>query len=457
FKAFLASPRLGVPGATLPLIARWDTGGRLGSELKPVISSLTARLSDNSLEDDQRAQVAVNLLGVQKFDPNIVPSVGALLGSSALPALQKRVAEAFGTTSDAAAAGALIAALPKLDPDLRETAFGQLVKRADWAAALVQALADRKVDTALLGLANLYRLRNHADKGVAARANEVIDALKGPEQKEKDALIAKFKPEVEKPGNIENGKKLLLANCSGCHRFKNDGADFAPNLTGMGAHGASELLVHIVDPNRLVEPNFVAVSIETKDDLNYDGIVLRENQAVVVVRNQTAETEIRKDNIKSRRSTGHSLMPEGFEALGPEGLRDLLTYICADEMKFRILDLTSAFTANTSEGIYNSRESRDESLRFRKFGTIKVGDVPFDIVSPKKSPTGNNVIVLQGGSGISRTYPQKVEVKVGVPMSKLHILGGVGGWAYPFGGEKNKDLPAAKITLHFASGGMEET
>jgi len=45
------------------------------------------------------------------------------------------------------------------------------------------------------------------------------------------------------------------------------------------------------------------VSIETKDDLSYDGIVLRENNSAVVLRNQTAETEIRRDNIKSRRST----------------------------------------------------------------------------------------------------------------------------------------------------------
>jgi putative heme-binding domain-containing protein len=187
---------------------------------------------------------------------------------------------------------------------------------------------------------------------VATRANEVIDALKGPEEKQKDELIAKFRPVVEQSGgNLENGRKLYQANCGVCHKFKDEGADFAPSLTGMGAHGAGELLVHILDPNRLVEPNFVAVTIETKDDLSYDGIVLRENQEVVVVRNQSAESAVRKDNIQSRSSTGRSLMPEGFEALGGEGLRDLLAYICADEVKFRILDLTPAFTANTSDGI----------------------------------------------------------------------------------------------------------
>ena len=111
-----------------------------------------------------------------------------------------------------------------------------------------------------------------------------------------------MRPEVVKPGNAANGAKFFTQNCAQCHRFKNEGAEFAPNLTGMGAHGPEDLLVHILDPNRVVEPNFLSVSIETKDDLSYDGIVLRENNSVVVLRNQTAETEIRKDNIASRRS-----------------------------------------------------------------------------------------------------------------------------------------------------------
>ncbi|MBI3414771.1 MAG: ThuA domain-containing protein [Verrucomicrobia bacterium] len=456
FKSLLASARPGVPGAALPLIARWDTAGSLANELKPVITSLGAKLADSSLADDQRGQVAVNLLGVRKLDATIVPNVGNLLGSSASTTLQKRVIEALGATGDPAAAAPLIAAFPKLDPDLREAAFGQVVKRADWSSALVEAMRGNASLLNLLGPANQFRLRTHADKTVAAKANEVIDALKGPEQKQKDELLAKFRPEVEKAGNVENGKKVFLANCAACHKFKNDGADFAPNLTGMGAHGPGELLIHILDPNRLVEPNFVSVSIETKDDQTFDGIVLRENANAVVLRNQSAENEIRKDNIKSRTSTGRSLMPEGFEQLGAEGLRDLLAYICADELRFRILDLAAAFTANTTDGIYNSKESREETLRFKKFGTIKFGDVPFDLISPKKSLTGNNVIVLKGGAGISRGYPQKVEAKVGMAISKLHVLGGIGGWAWPYDGETQKGIPAAKITVHFAGGGTEE-
>ena len=455
-KSLLASPRPGLPGAALPLAARWDKAGALAGELRPVIARLGATLQDASLPDDQRGQVAVNLLGVRNLDAGIIPNVTGLVGSSASVELQKRVVEALGSTGDPAAGAGLIAAYPKVSGELREAVLGQLLMRADWSLALVQALADRKIDLALLGPANLHRLRTHPDKTVAARANAVIDEVKGPEQKEKDKLVAQFRPEVEKPGNVENGHKLFLANCAGCHQFKTEGRNLAPNLTGMGAHGAGELLVHIVDPNRLVEPNFVSVSLETKDDLTYDGILERENNVEVLLRNATGDFTIRKDNIRSRHSTGRSLMPEGFEALGAEGLRDLLAYVCADETRYRILDLASAFTANTSRGLFNSEDAKDETLRFRKFGTIKVGDVPFDIVSPGRSQTGNNIIVLKGGNGFARTLPQRVEVKAGFAADKLYFLGGVGGWAYPWGGDALKDKPAAKITLHFAGDGTEE-
>src|SRR5205807_3892542 len=143
---------------------------------------------------------------------------------------------------------------------------------------------------------------------------------------------AQFKPVVERSGgNVENGHRLFAANCITCHMFKNEGRDLAPNLTGMGAHGAADLLVHILDPNRQVEPNFFSTSIETKDDLSYDGIIARENRSEVVLRNASGDFTIPRNNIRGRRSTGLSLMPEGFEALGGRGLREWLAYLGADE------------------------------------------------------------------------------------------------------------------------------
>lgn len=445
-----------VAGAALPLVVRWDKNGTLSADLKPRIASLAAQLDNTALSDDQRGQVAVNLLGIRQLDPAIVPGVAKILGSSSSTTLQRRVIEALGNTPDSSVGVQLVAAYPKLTRDLLEPAFAQIVKRTDWSAALLDGVKDRKVSLAFLGPASVHRLRTHTDKTVAERAVALVDEIRGPQLKEKDALISKFLPAVEHAGLIENGKKVFTLNCANCHKFKGEGRDVAPDLTGMGAHGSADLLVHILDPNRLVEPNYVSVSIETKDDQAFDGTIARENTSTLTLRNINGDFEIRQDNIKTRRSTGLSLMPEGFEALGAEGLRDLIGYLCADENRFRILDLSSAFTANSTRGIYVSQESVNESVRFTKFGLTKVDNVPFEVVHPSRSANGNNVIVLKGGDGFAKTLPKRVELKAGVKADKLHFLGGVGAWAYPWGGDRYKNIPVAKVTLHYADGKTED-
>jgi len=456
FQSVLKASDPAVPASALPLIARWDKAGTMAADTKSLVTQMLAKLTDNNAPDEQRAQVAASLLGVRDLNPEIVPSVAKLIGSSASPELQKRVISSLGSSSDAAIGAAFAELYPKLSPDTRDAVFTQIVKRSDWSLAFVDALDKGKIQFASLNPTATHRLRTHADGAVARRANEVLDKLNGPEVKEKDALIAKFTPEVEKPANVENGHAQFTKNCAVCHRFNCEGKELAPDLTGMGVHGAAELVVHILDPNRMVEENYMTVSIETKDGETYDGILGRDTRASVVVRNAAGDTEIKTADIKSRRMTGRSLMPEGFEALGPETLRDIIGYICASDSKYRVIDLKNAFTADTRKGLFITADNPQDSLEFRKFGVLKVDDVPFDVVHPTRTKTGNNVVVLKGGSGVAKRMPQKAEIKnINVKANRLHFLGGVAGWGYPCCGE-NKDLPAAKVTVEFADNQKEE-
>jgi putative heme-binding domain-containing protein len=456
FGTLLRSVDPAVQGSALPLVARWDKTGSMTAEIKPIVARLSRQLADPDQPDDVRAQVAANLIGVRQFDTGILPGVGRLLGGASSVALQQRVIESLGAIADAAAGAQLVGAFGRLSPALQDAAFAQIVKRPDWSAALLKALEGGELNWRQIGPASVHRLRTHGDKTVARRAAEVFDALRGPEAKEKEKLVAGLLPEVGKPGNLENGRKLYDQNCGVCHPFKNTGRNLAPDLTGMGVHGAHDLLVHILDPNRVVEANYVAVDIETKNDETFNGIVAGENRSAVKLRNATGDLEVRTADIRSRRSTGRSLMPEGFEALGAEGLRDLVAYISADDQRFRILDVSAAFTADSTGGIYASQESRRETLAFKKFGLVKAGEVPFDVTHPSKTVSGKNLIVLKGRNGITRDYPQKVEVTVPpLKAGRLHILGNVGGWAWPFGGEDTKGLPVAKFTATHADGSTQ--
>ena len=452
---FDASPK--VTSAALPLAARWDQSGALKDDMKRLITSLLGIVKDESRTDEQRGLLVASLLAVRQLDTNILPSVRRLLGRSESAALQRKAIEALGATADADAGRTLSYALTNLAPALQDAAFAQILKRADWSLAFLDSLQNGDVRLASLGPGMIHRLRTHGDSAVSLKAREVLDVLRGPEETEKTALIAKYTPEVGKPGDVKHGKELFTKNCAACHKFNGEGKETGPDLTGMGAHGAVELLAHILDPNRVVEPNFVAVNIDTKDDQSFTGIVLRENKSAVVLRDANGEHEIRPDDIRTRASSGRSLMPEGFEGLGAEGLRDLLAFLCADEERFRLIDLRPAFTADSTRGVFESEEKTSETLAFNKFGLVKTGDAPFEIANPARTTNGNNLVVLRGGRGFSRTLARKVEVSnVGLRATKLHFLGGVGAGAWPCCGEsKNEGLPVARITVSYLDGQQE--
>jgi type 1 glutamine amidotransferase len=161
-------------------------------------------------------------------------------------------------------------------------------------------------------------------------------------------------------------------------------------------------------------------------------------------------------------------MPEGLEALGPEALRDILTFIVAngsptaagsgDDQRFRILDLREAYTADSRRGLRREDE-RDETVTLHRFGDVTVAGVPFFVMDPARSLSGANLVALKGGPGsgiIADEFPRRVEIPTAVTAASLHFLGGVGGWAWPTGGDAARGTPAMKVTVVFADGTTEE-
>ncbi|MEQ1861681.1 MAG: ThuA domain-containing protein, partial [Chthoniobacteraceae bacterium] len=360
---------------------------------------------------------------------------------------------ALADVDDRAVGEALAGAFGQLPPDARTVAFDTLLKRADWTLAFLDAVKAKKVDVTTLGPANAFRLRTHADKKVAERAGKLLDELNPLAKAKKDA-IAKLAPLVEQKGDVANGKTLFTTACAICHEFAGAGAKIGPGLTGMGSHGAGELLSAIVDPNAEVDPSFVGWNLETKDGQLFNGVIESENPTTITLKSLAGVQQVKVADIKKRENTGRSLMPEGFEGLGGEGLRDIIAYMqSVDGGRFRTLDLREAFTASTSTGLYQSADARDQTLPFAKTGTVKIGEIPFNIVSAEKAP--RNVIVLKGGppKSYSKTLPQKVEVKVGgYKANRLHFLGGVTGWGYNGNGGGDDVL---KVTVHTTQGQRE--
>ena len=446
----------GANASVLPLAAKWDKGGALKAEVVKLSETLLATVADGKADDAARLAAARSLIGLRGSDPLILPAVVKQLAAGGSLGFQRGLIGALGETDDASVGAALAAGYGKLPKEVQGVAFDTLVKRADWTLAFLDVLKANGVDVTTLGPTAAGRLRTHPDKGVAKKATELLTEL-SPVAKAKKEAIAKLLPVVEGKGDPVKGKALFTTSCAICHRFGDGGAEIGPGLTGMGSHGAAELLGTIIDPNAEVDPTFYTWNLETKDGQFYAGVIASENAASITLRSLAGVQEVKVADLKTRVNTSRSLMPEGFESLGGEGLRDIIAYMqSVDGGKFRVLDLKGAFTTNTGRGLYNSAVAKGESFDFNKVGTVSVEGIPFSVVAPEKAAGGSNIVVLKGGPGgsVAQTMPQKVEVKVGgFKANRLHFLGGVTGWGFQ---QNNKDTSEVlKITVYPVSGASE--
>ena len=443
--------------ATLPVVARADTVGTLTQLAEARTRNLFIELENTATPEDRRAEIAGSLLTVPQHRTEALGRIAALLTSPAAPeTLKTRLTARLGEETGGDVASVLVDALAQTRA---APLFDQIVKRPEATLALLTALKDKKIAPADLGPGNVARLRTHPNRQVARQAAALLDTL-SPQVKQKNELIATLTPEVEKPGDVAKGKALFAGACAVCHKLGDLGkADVGPPLAGMGSHGPAELLVHIVDPNREVDPSFVQWNVTTKKGETLVGVIVSENAASLTLRNQGGDTEVRKSDIAARENTHRSLMPEGLEGLGAEALRDLLAFMCGGEQTFRVLDLRDAYTADSRRGSFRREEDRDETITLHKFGNVTVRGVPFFVMDPAKSPNGANFIALKGGPGrgnVSDDFPQRVEIPAHATAASLHFLGGVGGWAWPYGGDGKRGTPAMKVAVQFADGTSEE-
>lgn len=449
----------GASSTALPLVAKWDAGrGEFTDTIAGITGKLIGTLADAQADEAARVAAARTLLGIRSTSTAILPALEAQLVAPAnTDSLKQGLITALGETDEASVGPMLAKAFPQLNPAAQSSAFEALLKRADWSMALLDGVKSKTIDATAFGPANAYRLRTHPAREVAERADAMKDEL-NPNEKAKNEIIASLVSIVTKPADLANGKTMFTVSCATCHKLNDEGQEIGPTLTGMGSHGPEELLVHIVDPNREVDPSFHAWNFETNDGQFYSGVIARQNNASVLLRTLTGEVEIPTNSIKTRTDTGRSLMPEGLEALGGENLRDILAYMAGDAAgKYRVLDVAKVANADGRRGLFISQEAAGDTVKLRKFGNLDIEGVPFFLADPSKTVTGRNLVVLKGGHGneFATTFAESVEIPVGVAAQRLHLLSGIAGWAWPYGGDEARGRPAMKLTATYADGSKE--
>ena len=307
-RLLMGSKDRGVVLAALPLVAGWDSEGKLRGEAGKMVEELLGVVKDGGAGLEVRGGAMKSLLGARGVSAEILPALVGFLGEPLTVEFRNELIGGLAGTGDGSVGRALVARFVGMPTGSRDLAFGALMKRAEWTGWLLDALEAKKLSPSALTAAQLSRLGVHPDAGVGRRAAGILAGLGS--------------------GSVGKGKELFGMACASCHRLGGVGVEFGPNLEGIGWHPPAELLVHIIDPNRMVDDEHRTWNIKMKDGTEYSGLIGGENAVRVKLKQPGGvELELKVGEMVSRQAVGTSLMPEGFESLGAEGLRDMIGYL----------------------------------------------------------------------------------------------------------------------------------
>jgi putative heme-binding domain-containing protein len=113
-------------------------------------------------------------------------------------------------------------------------------------------------------------------------------------------------------GEIVYRRKEL--SCVACHAIGGAGGKVGPDMTSIGASAQVDYLIESVwFPNKKIKEGYHAVSVETKDNEEYSGVLVRESNEQIILRDATGrEITVAKNNVADRRIGTLSLMPAGL-------------------------------------------------------------------------------------------------------------------------------------------------
>ncbi len=102
-----------------------------------------------------------------------------------------------------------------------------------------------------------------------------------------------------------------------------------PNLIVAGYQDRDTLLTSILDPNRVVEPQFTQYVVTDRKGRLYTGLMAQETAAsITLVESEELQNTLLRKDIQEIRATVQSLMPEGLEeTISQQEMADVMTFI----------------------------------------------------------------------------------------------------------------------------------
>ncbi|HJZ56387.1 MAG TPA: HEAT repeat domain-containing protein, partial [Gemmataceae bacterium] len=294
------------------------------------IKRAVAVAANTGLPTAERVE-AVRQLGQLKA-PETVALLLSLLRKDTEVSVRAEAARSLAAFDDPKLGAEILADWKSYPKALQADVVNTLATRKEWARALLQAMADGKVDRSAVTDNTILRIQAFKDPEL----NKLIEKAWGrtrPTPAELTATIDKTRASLaDGPGSFARGRVVFENTCGKCHKFDGKGADVGPALDG-SARDIEYILVNVIDPNRVIgAPYFVRVA-RLQDGTVQQGLLAEEDAKSITLKqeNGVLKTIAKADLEGPVQVVEKSLMPEGLGYnLTPQDFRDLVRYLMAN-------------------------------------------------------------------------------------------------------------------------------
>ncbi len=447
------------PGGRSQVIAlaeRWDIADKFADAARQVKKSLLAEVANANSSDDARVAAARQLVTIGLDDSAIAAVLEAITPKTS-PDLARDLLDTIGQSQASEVGPAIVKHWQALTPDAHSLAISVLLSRPAWTAALLDGLEKEKLLAGDFSLDQQEKLLRHADRAIADRARKLLARGGRLPNTDRQKVVDEFLPQAQRQGDFAKGKLAFEQNCMKCHRHGDIGAKIGPDLTGIAVRKKVEILIDVLDPNRSVEGNYQQYHLETEDGRTFDGLLSSENRTSVELLDAEGKLHlVLRQDISTEPgafvNTKRSLMPEGFEKLGKDGIADLLEFLTT-RGKYLPVPLEKYATAVSTRGLFYDVTSEGERLVLADWEPKEFSGVPFRFVDPRGQRV-KNIIMLNAPQGLAQQMPKSVTIDCNTPVKAIHMLGGISGWGYPYTRARTVTMI---VRLHYAGGATEDT
>lgn len=278
----------------------------------------------NASADDRVA--AIEDLSLEKFDSQR-DLLEQLLSPQEPPAVRAAALKTLGQYDAPGVAALVLEHYGEFGPADRLQATDVLLRRGPWAVALAQYMANNNLTVTTLDPSHVARLQNYP----SPKVREIVRKLRGQGASEdRQKVFQEYRDGgALAAGDAAQGKLVFEKNCATCHEVGGIGHAVGPNLASMINRGAESVLFNVLLPNAEVDPRFIQYVVATGDGQVLTGVVAGETPTAVTIREpENKTTTVLRVDIDSIRSTGKSLMPDGFEkVIDKKSMANLIAFL----------------------------------------------------------------------------------------------------------------------------------